>query len=66
MDINIPIAPCINVATLPRETLMSAKQAINDKLQASVATYLRRSGVVNSQIQSQWIFFQSVNIWQSY
>ena len=53
MDINIPIAPCINVATLPRETLMSAKQAINDKLQASVATYLRRRGVVNSQIQSQ-------------
>jgi len=53
MDINIPIAPCTNVATLPRETLMSAKLAINDKLQASVATYLRRGGVVNSQIQSQ-------------
>ena len=29
------------VATLPCETLMSAKQAINDKLQGSVATYLR-------------------------
>jgi len=29
------------VATLPRETLMSAKQAINDKLKGSVATYLR-------------------------
>ena len=28
------------VATLPCETLMSAKQAINDKLQGSVATYL--------------------------
>ena len=27
------------VATLPCETLMSAKQAINDKLQGSVATY---------------------------
>jgi len=27
------------VATLPCETLMSAKQAINDKLQRSVATY---------------------------
>jgi len=27
------------IATLPRETLMSAKQAINDKLQGSVATY---------------------------
>jgi len=27
------------VATLPREILMSAKQAINDKVQGSVATY---------------------------
>jgi len=39
------------VATLPCETLMSAKQAINDKLQGSVATYLRCDGVVNSQIK---------------
>jgi len=30
-----------NVATPPCETLMSAKQAINDKLQGSVGTYLR-------------------------
>ena len=29
------------VATLPSETLMSAKQVINDKLQGSVATHLR-------------------------
>ena len=29
---------------------MSAKQAINDKLQCSVATYLRYGGVVNNQI----------------
>ena len=28
---------------------MSAKQAINDKLQGSVATYLRYVGVVNNQ-----------------
>jgi len=28
------------VATLPCETLMSTKQAINDKLQGRVATYL--------------------------
>jgi len=28
------------VATLPCETLISAKQAINDKLHGSVATYL--------------------------
>jgi len=37
------------VATLPCETLMSAKHAINDKLQGSVATYLRCGGVVNNQ-----------------
>jgi len=39
------------VATLPCETLMSAKQAINDKLQGSVATYFRCGGVVNNQIK---------------
>ena len=32
---------------LPCETLLSAKQAINEKLQGSVATYLRRGGVDN-------------------
>ena len=30
---------------------MSAKHAINDKLQGSVATYLMRGGVVNNQIK---------------
>jgi len=30
---------------------MSAKQAINDKLQGSVAVYLRCGGVVNNQIK---------------
>ena len=30
---------------------MSAKQAINDKLQGSVAAYLRCGGVVNNQIK---------------
>jgi len=30
---------------------MSAKQAINDKLQGSVATYLRCGGFVNNQIK---------------
>ena len=39
----------LHIATLPCETLMSAKQAINDKLQGSVATYLRCDGVVNDQ-----------------
>jgi len=36
------------VAILPCEILMSAKQAINDKLQGSVATYLRCAGVINN------------------
>jgi len=52
---------------------MSAKQAINNKLQGSVATCLICGGVVNSQIQkglllSLWVkkIFKSVNIWQSY
>ena len=30
---------------------MSAKEAINDKLQGSVAAYLRCGGVVNNQIR---------------
>ena len=29
---------------------MSAKQTVNDRLQGSVATYLRCGGVVNNQI----------------
>jgi len=50
------------VATLPCETLLSAKQALNDKLQGSVAAYLRCSGVVNNQIRkdlllSLWVKF---------
>jgi len=40
-----------HVTTLPCETIMSAKQAINNKLQGSVATHLRCGGVVNNQIQ---------------
>jgi len=60
------------VATLPSEPLMSAKQAINGKLQGSVATYLRCGAVVNNQIKKGlllrvWVdFFKSVKIWQSY
>jgi len=54
------------------ETLMSAKQAINDKLQGSVAAYVRRGGVVNNQINKGLLlslrvnFCRSANIWQSY
>jgi len=39
------------VATLPCKTLMPAKQAINDKLQSSVATYLKCGEVFNNQIK---------------
>jgi len=52
---------------------MSSKQAINDKLQGSVATYLKCGGVVNNQIKKGLLLslsakkiFKSVNIWQSY
>jgi len=52
---------------------MSAKQAINDKLQGSVATYFRYGEVFNNQIKKGLLlslrvkkFLQSVNIWQSY
>ena len=41
------------VATLPSETLVSAKQAINDKLRGSVAAYLRCGWVVNNQITAE-------------
>ena len=49
---------------------MSAKQAHNDKLQGSVAAYLRCGGVVNNQIKkglllSLWVKkIKSANIWQ--
>jgi len=39
------------VATLRCKTLMSAKQALHNKLQGSVATYLRCDGVVNNQLR---------------
>ena len=39
------------VATLPCETLMSAKQAVNDKLQGSVATYLRCGGLLITKLR---------------
>ena len=52
---------------------MSAKQALNDKLQGSVAAHLRCGGVVNNQIKKGILLslrvkeiLKSVNIWQSY
>ena len=50
MDIKNP-THLVYVATLPCETFMSAKQANDDKLQGSVATYLRCSGALNNQIK---------------
>jgi len=60
------------VATLPCETLLSIKQAINDTLQGNVALYLRCGGVVNIEIKSGLLLslrvkkMKSVSIWQSY
>jgi len=51
MDIKKITSHFAYAATLPCETLVSAKQAINDKLQRSVATYLRCDRVVNNQIK---------------
>ena len=48
------------VATLPCETSLSAKQAINDKLD-SVATYLRCGEVVNNQIKKGLLLSVSEN-----
>jgi len=59
---------------------MSAKQAIHNKLQGSIAAYLRRGGVDNNQIKKVLLLnlkglllslrvkgiLKSVNIWQSY
>ena len=48
------------------------KQAIDDKLQSTVATYLRCGGIVNNQITKGLLLslsvrkLKSVNIWQSY
>jgi len=50
------------------------KQATNDKLQGSVATYSRCGGVIKNQLKktkfaesaSEKKCLQSVNIWQSY
>jgi len=51
---------------------MSAKRAINDQLQGSVATYLKCVGVVKNQIKrfiaesASEKKLKSANIWQSY
>jgi len=47
------------------ETLMSAKEAIIDKLQGSVAAYVRRGGVVNNQINKGLLLSLRVNFCRS-
>jgi len=61
MGIKIPLRLAY-IATLPCETLMSAQQAINDKLQSSVDTYLMCGGVVNNYIIKGLLLSLSVNL----
>jgi len=49
------------VATLPCKTLLSAKQATNEELQGSVATYLRCGWVVNNEIKKGLLLSVRVN-----
>jgi len=58
--LNIP-PHLAHVATLPCETLMSAKQAINDRLRGSVAAYLRCGGVVDNKIKKGLLLSHGVN-----
>ena len=53
MDIkSLKVPPQLaHFSTLPCETLMSAKQAINDKLQGSVAAHLKCGEVFNNEIK---------------
>jgi len=51
------------VATLLRETLMSAKQAISNKFH-SFATYLRCCGDVNNQIMKGLLLSLSANFFK--
>jgi len=48
------------IATLPCENFNDRKQAINDKLQASVSTYLRCGGVANNQVKKGLLLSLSV------
>jgi len=43
---------------------MSAKQAIDEKLQGSVAAYLRYNGVVNNQIKTGLLLSLRVKIFK--
>ena len=65
-----PTAPCICCHTL--WSIIARKQATNDKLQGSLATYLRCGGDVDIQIKKGLLLsllvknLKSVIIWHSY
>ena len=71
MDIKNPTTPCICCHTT-LWNINAREQAINNKLQGSVATYLRRGAEVNNQIKKGLLLslsvwkLKSVNICQSY
>ena len=55
-----------HVATLTCENINVRKQAINDNLQGSIATYLRYDGVYNNQIKKGLLLSLSLKkIWKS-
>jgi len=63
--------PTTNLAFVTLWNINFRKQAINGKLQPSVATYLSCGEVVDNQIKkglllSLLVIFKSVNIWRSY
>ena len=60
MHIKNPSPPCICCYTTI-EALMSAKQALNDKLQGIVAAYLRCGGIANNQIKKGLLLSLRVN-----
>jgi len=50
------------VATLPCETLMSAEQAINDKLQGSVPTYFSVVGLLITKLKKVYCWVCEWNV----
>ena len=55
------------VATLPCKTHVTKQQAINDKLQGSLATHLRCDDAVNNRIKKGLLLrLKAVHIWQSW
>ena len=62
MDISKIPSHLAYVAALPCKTIMSVKQAVNDKLQGSVAAYLKCGGIVNNQIKKGSLWAKKIKI----